>query len=696
MKKMQTMKKIYIILLTMGLAVSGLAQVDRSRLPEPAPARELKIGDYETFELKNGLKVFVVENHKLPRVTFRLVLDRQPVKEGDKAGYLSMVGQMLRRGTTTRTKEQLDEEVDFIGAFLAASSASVYGSSLTKHKDKLLELMTDIMYNPTFPEEELEKIKKQTLSALAADKEDPESISDNVSTVLTYGKDHPYGELTTEETVENITVDDIKNYYNTYFKPNIAYLAIVGDIDKKEARKLVKTYFGNWQPGTVPAPQYEVPQPPEKTFVALVDKSSAVQSVINITYPVMLKPGEPDVVPTRVLNQILGGGSSGRLFTNLREDKGYTYGAYSRLSADRLVGEFSAFASVRNEVTDSALVQFMYELQRIKDEPVSDDELELAINAISGSFARSLERPQTVASFAINTARYHLPDDYYATYLQRVQAVSKADVQAVANKYIMPERANIVVVGKAADIADKLTPFGEVHYYDHYGNEYTPSATPAIPEGLTAAQVVSNYLQAVAGNHKLDELKDVVMESTASLQGKELHIKIANKMPDKSMMAISMGPMELQRSVANGSDYAEYQQGNRAPDNPNSKLDGPIRGMVLPEMAYLTKNLAMELKGIEKVDDQNAYVVQVVLPSGAKVLEYYDTDSGLKLRSVSFFKGPQGEIPMTFEYKDYREVDGFKLPFIMIWPLGPGINMEAKATSVKVNSGLADDLFKIE
>ncbi|VAW28281.1 peptidase M16 domain-containing protein, partial [hydrothermal vent metagenome] len=190
------MKKIFIYILVLGFIGNVNAQVDRSKLPAPAPAKTIQIGDYESFTLKNGMKVFVVENHKLPRVTLSLVFDHEPVMEKDNAGYVDMVGTMLRRGTTTKTKEQLDEAIDFIGASLSASATSLYASSLTKHQDKLLELMSDILFNPTFPAEELEKIKTQTISGLAANKEDANSISSNVTTALVYGKNHPYGTLT--------------------------------------------------------------------------------------------------------------------------------------------------------------------------------------------------------------------------------------------------------------------------------------------------------------------------------------------------------------------------------------------------------------------------------------------------------------------------------------------------------------------
>ena len=189
--------RIIYILPFVLLYQSLFGQLDRTKKPMPAPAPEIKIGQYQSFELPNGLKVFVVENHKLPRVALSLVLDTDPVIEGSKSGYVSTMGELMSKGTTTRKKEQLDEEIDFIGASLSTSSTGIYASSLKKHSDKLLELMTDVLLNPSFPQEELDKIKKQTLSGLALQKDDPDAISDNVSNVLVYGKNHPYGEIET-------------------------------------------------------------------------------------------------------------------------------------------------------------------------------------------------------------------------------------------------------------------------------------------------------------------------------------------------------------------------------------------------------------------------------------------------------------------------------------------------------------------
>jgi zinc protease len=468
------MKRLSIFLLLSVFYPQVHAQIDRTKVPAPGPAPEINIGTGESFELKNGLKVIVVENHKLPRVAFNLILNFEAIEEGDKAGYASMAGDLLRTGTTTRSKAEIDEAVDFIGASLNTSASGIYAASLTKHTDNLLNLMTDILYNPTFPEEELEKLRKQTLSGLASQKDDPGAIASNVRSVVLYGKDHPYGELTTEETVNNISIQDCKDFYNKYFTPEIAYLAIVGDITVKDAKKLVKNHFGQWESKPLQLPAFEASQAPSQTEIALVDRSNSVQSEIRVAYPINLKKGDPDVIKASLMNVILGSGFSARLNQNLREKHAYTYGAGSSISSDMIVGSFNAQTSVRNEVTDSAIYQLMFELERIIEEPVTDEELASAKAYMTGSFARSLESPQTIANFALNINRYNLPADYYATYLQKLNAVTKEEIQAMAKKYIKPDHAHVVVVGKGSEIAGGLQQFGAVTYYDMYGNSYVP------------------------------------------------------------------------------------------------------------------------------------------------------------------------------------------------------------------------------
>lgn len=687
-------KNIFSFILTI-CALGVFAQVDRSKLPEPATPRPISIGDYESFELKNGLKVFVIENHKLPRVSFQLLVDRDPILEGDKAGYLGMVGQLMQRGTETRTKEQIDEEIDFIGASLNAGSTGVFGSGLSKYKEKILELMTDVAFNPTFPEDELEKIRTQTLSGLASAKENPSAIAGNLNSMMVYGADHPYGELQTEETTNSIKVEDLKSYHATYFKPNVSYLVIVGDVNVKEMKKLAKTYFGSWEKGDVPTHTYDMPKAPEKNVVRLVNRSSSVQSVINVTYPILLPIGSEDEIKVRVMNQILGGSFSGKLNMNLREDKGYTYGSRSSLSSNELVSRFNANADVRNAVTDSSIVQILYEMNQMKAGDFTEESLDLAKNSISGSFSQSLERPQTVANFALNTTIYNLPSDYYATYLQKVQALTLEDIKATAQKYLKPENAYINVVGKGSEIAESLKQFGELKYYDTYGNEVDPTLAK-LPEGLTAAKVVADYINAIGGQTNIDAIKTLKMKMDASVMGQTLNIESAKMAPNMSLQEVKMGGNVVQKQVFDGEKGASSgMQGSQKVEGDDAK-DMQISSAIVEEAIYQEYGIEMKLVSVESIDGNDAYGIEVTMPSGKTSTRYYDAESGFLVRTTNVVEGPQGSISLSTDFGNYQEFEGVMFPTVIKQPMNAQMKMEIKVTDVLVNQDLAADTFKVE
>jgi zinc protease len=689
------MKKIIIVICLLLVIVSAQAQVDRTKAPKPAPAREIKIGEYQSFTLKNGLQVFVVENHKLPRIQFSLQLKNDQIYQGEKEGYVSMAETLIGTGTKTRTKAQLDEETDFIGASLNSGGNGIFASSLSKHTNKLLELMTDVLFNPAFPQEEMDKLKTQTLSGLEAGKDDPNSIIGNVRNALLYGKAHPYGLFTTEKSVGSITLDDCKAYYNEYYKPGNAYLIIVGDIDLKTAKAHAEKYFAKWPAGTVKSPTYMQPKEPAKTYVALVDRPTSVQSVINIAYPVDLKPGTQDAIKARVTNQILGGGFSARLMQNLREKHGYTYGAGSRLNPDNLIGNFNASASVRNEVTDSSVYEFLSELKRMVNEPVLEKELIAAKAEISGSFGRSLENPQTIAGFALNTAKYNLPKDYYNNYLKYVDAITLADVQATAKKYIRPDNAHIIVVGKGSDIADKLARFGEVKHFDIYGVSYVPAKASALPAGLTGEKVISNYIEAIGGAKKIQELKSVKTVMKATIQGTELTMTVSKKAPGKSVTEVSVQGNVMQKSVTDGKEVAEIQMGQKAPVDPAAKEKSLFEAHLIPEAMVATAKVKATLKAIETVDGKEAYVVDYEFPAGEKVTTYFDRESGLKIQTIEMVKTPQGDMAVPTRYQDYKEVNGVKFPHTVSVSQGP-MNFNFQVSSLEVNVALDDNLFKVQ
>jgi len=681
------MKKITIaFVLSLLVSVVSFAQVDRSQFPKAGPAPIIKIGEAESFTLDNGLKVFVVENDKLPRVSFTLVLERDPLFEGDKAGLTGFVGQMMMAGTTSRTKDQIDQEVDFIGASLGVSSTSISASSLKKHQGKILDLMSDVLYNPVFPEEELEKLKKQSLTALATSKDEPDAISSRLSSAMVYGKNHPYGEVTTEGSLDNVGVEDVKTYYNTFFKPNIAYLAIVGDMSKSEAEEVVKKYFSDWKPGDVPKFTYAAPVPSTKTVVGMVDRSSSVQTVIDIAQPIDLTLGDEDYISSRLLNQVFGGGSSSRLFMNLREDKGYTYGAYSSLAADKLVGQFSASASVRTDVTDSAVVEFIYEINRLVEDGVTQEELDKAKSNLAGSFGRSLESPATIANFALNIERYDLPKDYYETYLQKMNALTVADINKTAKDLIDPSKLYITAVGNGSEIQEKLAQFGEVTLYDNMG--FPAKQMAAVDANVTVETVLENYIAAIGGKSAASAVKTAKMKMDAEIMGQKLTIEQVFDNPNMRYAQNTLvGGNVMQSSrIKEGKGVVSVQ--GQSIDMTDEQIDAAkLDTYFLPELYYGTMGYTLTLDGIKDVEGTPAYKVIVTTPLGSAVNNYYSVESGLKIKNENPVSGD------TF-YSDYQEKNGVLIPMAQtIKSAMIPVPLEAKVTSLELNPELTEEDF---
>lgn len=698
------MKKITLSILTLALAASTVSaqKLDRSIRPKAGPAPEIKLGKTEDFTLPNGLRVFVVENHKLPTVTYSIQLDVNPELEGDMAGYREMMSELLTSGTKTRTNDKLNEEIDFIGARINASDEGITASGLKKHQNKILELMSDIAINAQFQQEELDKIKKRALSGLEAEKNEPDAMLENVSAAVNFGTQHPYGEVPTERTVANITLDRVNKYYTTYFRPNVAYMAIVGDVTVSEIKPLIEKYFGGWAKTEVPVATYSNPTAPASAKVAFVPRDAAVQSVINVTYPLDLKPGTPDVIKARVANSILGGGSNGRLFLNLREAHGWTYGSYSSIVQDDLKGSFTAYAKCRNAVSDSSVNEIIAEMRRMQNEKVGQEELQNHITNMSGAFAIGLENPQTVAQYAINIERYKMPKDYYQNYLKNLSAVTADDVQAISRKYINAENANIVVVGSKDEVAKTVARFakdGNIAYYDNYGQPLKETAAAPVPAGVTADGIMKKYIAAIGGEKAIKSVKDIktISKGALSMSGQELALTITEmkKAPNKMKQTVEGMGMVLSKQVYNGASGYMEQQGQRV------NLEGDMLESIKVESdmyADLTPEkygIKRTVKAMDKVNEADVYVVEAVDAKNEKSTEYYDVKSGLLVKEISLETGDDGNsMSIPTEYSDYKEVPGtggYKVPYTI--KRGGPFTITATVQSVEVNKGIVDTEF---
>jgi zinc protease len=692
------MKNIFILFTGLMFALNVSAQPDRTQPPKPGPAPVINIGDYNLFTLPNGLKVIVVENHKTPVISWQLTLDVDPVMEGEHKGLADLAGQLMRSGTKNRSKKQIDEEIDFIGASMSTFSTGMYGSSLTRHKEKLLDLMSDVLLNPAFPQEELDKMITQSVSALTAQESDANSMVDNMINSVVYGSSHPYGEVVTKESLGSVTRDHITDYYKSCFRPNTAYLVIVGNITTREAKKLAGKYFKDWKKGEVPKSNYASPQPPPANKVAFANRDGAVQSVLAVSYPIDLKTGSPDAIKASVMNSVLGGGVfSGRLMQNLREDKAYTYGARSSLSPDKLTGSFTARTEVGNNVTDSALVEILYEMDRLVKEPVDQKSLDLVKNFMNGNFARSLESPRTIANFALNIERYKLPKDYYKTYLEKLAAITVEDVSAMAAKYIKPDNAWIIVGGNKDEVSPKLKRFsqgGEILFFDSYGRKIE-NTDAAIPSDLTAEKVIENYINALGGETRLRGITDQVIKMSAEMQGMTIEMESAQKAPGKILLTTSMGGNVMQKQVFDGERGMVSAMGQNMELSGKQLSDLKMQAKLNLELEYKSLGFGLKLLDPDNIDGKPVYKVQITSPEGTVKTEFFDVATGLKVRTLSSQDTQMGPMTITFSYGDYREVSNIKFPFALKQQMGPQA-LDLKVLSVELNKGISDDLFKMD
>jgi len=508
----------------------------------------------------------------------------------------------------------------------------------------------------------------------------------------------------TEASLKAITTDDLYNYYHDFFRPNVAYLVVVGDITFEKAQAEANKYFGSWEQKKARDLSYTTPLEPQGNVVAFVPLAGAVQSVIDVTYPINLKPGTQDAIVASVLNNILGGsGFQTRLMQNLREDKAYTYGSYSSISPDEVIGAFSAGASVRNAVTDSAVTEILFEMDRLVKEPVADSTLQTVKNIMTGSFARSLERPQTIANFALNIEKYKLPKDFYETYLQKLNAVSVADVQAMAKRVLRPSNAYITVVGNR-EVADKLTKFaasGKVNIVNADGTPFS-DLKPA-PDGVTAQTVIDAFVNAVGGKEVFALVKSY--EQLGEMKVGPMTLNLSMKVKDNLKIAsvFKMGDKEAMKQVFDGTKGVNIQMGMKKPMEADELIEIKMQMDLIVEANYEKYGAKAVLKGIGKVDDEEAYVMEVTRSNGDVVTDYYSVKSGLKLMSATLQGEGEEAVMAETRYTEYgtaNVVDGkatrtLKYPSKFKQSAGPQ-SMEFIFTEMRVNPKLNDKDFVVE
>jgi zinc protease len=446
----------------------------RRQMPPPLAHRPLHLPEHLETTLSNGLGLVVVEDKRLPLISFRLAFRSGDANDPEpQPGLSDMMSSLLTEGTTTRTSRQIAEEVERFGATLAVGSSSdfttVAASSLSIYADEILDLIADVALHPSFPQNEVDLARENTKQLLIQQRAQPTFLASERLSKVMFGK-HPYSRLSpTPEMLDALTREDLVEYHQSSYIPNHAVFMVVGDVDRDSMLARIEQLFGGWKPGVLP--DLNLPALPERQArsVYVVDRPGSAQSNIVIANKGITRTS-PDYFPMLLMHTILGANASSRLFMNLREEKGYTYGAYSNLDARRLAGTFRATAEVRTPVTGASMHEFFYELGRIRDEAVSAEELKNAKSYLAGVFPIRIETQDGLIDQLVSVRMYDLPSDYLETYREQVNAVTAEDIQRVAQAYVTPARAAIVIVGDAAEINEQVKPYADtIELYDTDG-----------------------------------------------------------------------------------------------------------------------------------------------------------------------------------------------------------------------------------
>ena len=681
------MKKIIIVLSGLFLTLTMQAQ-DRTQ-PKPGPSPVININKPQSFTLPNGLQVLIVENHKLPRVSFNLSIDNTPYVEGNKKGVDDLTSSLIGNGSTTISKDAFNEEIDFLGANLNFYSSGASGSSLSKYSGRILELMAEGALNPNFTQEEFDKEKDKLLENLKTQEKSVAAVAGRVQNVLAFGKNHPSGEFLSEETIKNVTLSDVENNYNTYFVPENAYLVIIGDVKFKETKKAVEKLFGSWAKASAPSVKYADPLNVQYSQINFVDMPNAVQSEIALQNTVNLKMTDKDYFATIVANQILGGDFNSYLNMNLREAHGWTYGARSGISGSKYISTFKASTQVRNAVTDSAVVEFFKEIKKIRTEKVSDEMLANVKAGYVGKFVMQIEKPQTVAGYALRIKTQGLPEDFYENYIKNINAVTAEDVLAAAKKYFLEDNIRVVIVGKGSDVIPGLEKLKiPMFYFDKFGAPtQKPVMKKAVAAGITVKSVLDNYIKAVGGEKAVKGIKSISTVAGGEIQGTALEMTTKVTSSNKLANEMKAMGMSMMKQVVNEKGGYVTQQGKRKDLDGEKLADVKESAMPFPELTMAEK-ASVTLDGIESFNGADAYVIK-----NGKTTHYYDVNTGLKLGKAVVQEANGQKMTQITSYGDYKEVKGIKVPYKVTMAFGPQ-EIEFKTTDVKINEGVSDADFQ--
>jgi predicted Zn-dependent peptidase/outer membrane lipoprotein-sorting protein len=637
--------------------------------PKPQPAKDFVFPSYKTVTLSNGLKVYLIKDDEQPEITLHLMLAGGQNLDGNKSGLADIATSLMTKGAGKRNALEIAQKLDGIGAGVSVSAGqdaiSATGSSLTKHFDEMFEVFADVVLSPKFPKDEFNKLIDQSIAGVKMRKANSGTLASLLSSIATYGDNHPYAKFSTEASLKSITLDDVKNYYKSTFIPNNSTLAVIGDFNEKELIKKLESRFKDWTKG--PLPKLDVPNPkPLKRGVYFVPRAGSKQSSVDISALTVPK-NHPDYLALRLTSALMGGGFGSKLFRTLREKYSFTYSPFARETGYKFANEFVAGSEVKNDKTDSSITVILDQFKALYQENgVTQEELERVKSNVIGNYQMAFENSEFVASLLQNADFYDEPIDNYKYYAQRIEALTTLDVAKVADKYLKNDRLAIAVVGLPA-LKDSLAQFGPVYEYT-MDLESVDAIAAATPIDLKPEELIEKYIKAIGGKEALNSIKTIKIDSKLQLKSQSQTMNGTSekiiKYPDKEYTLVQT-PMFRQESWVNG-DKAWKRNGNDIETITGDELKESIKKVkfFINEIANLiTDGYKCEILGVKDGLIKFRYKSKDGNDEGTY---YFDRNTFLPMKSVISVEGPQGPMEISQEYSNFETFNGVKLPITIV------------------------------
>ena len=699
------MRKVILVLFLFCFNLS-FSQVDRSQ-PKAGPAPKINFSKPYMKVISNGLTLMVVENSKLPRVSVSLIIDNPPILEKDLSGISSITGSLMGLGNKYQDKDSFNEEIDFMGASISFSSQSGFASSLSRHFPRTFEMFSNAALNPLFKEEEFQNEKEKLITNIENNEKSVTAVARKVERVHAYGRNHPNGEFSSKVTVENIQLSDVEEFYKSYFKPNNAYLVLIGDISVELSEELASKYFGKWKSdkklekkfGENSVNAFQAISNKDGMNINIVDMPNSANSEISFQNIVNLKMSDEDYHAAVLTNKILGGGPENRLEQQIREVKSFAY--YSRsIIGDNKYTEtrFRATTTTKPSVTDSAIYEIANEIKKIQTELVSDEELSRVKSKFFGEFVLAMQSPATLANYALQIQSENLSDSYFEDYLTNINKVTPEKVMEVANKYFDIDNGQFIITGKGSEIVkqlDNITIEGNkipLQFLSIDGNLVERPNYDA-PEGISKKDVLDKYMNAIGGIEKIENISAVSILAESEVQGMKLQQVSISAKPNKTMLETMMMGNTLLKIVFDGENGIMTQQGNTM-EMPQEMVDA-TRNSTLPfeEIGWYS-NDNVKISSLQEEKGREYYVLEIINDSGeVNASVFYDVETGLKYKKTEKAQMPDGsEFLSEAFYLDYMQVDGVSFPHTLRIPFG-ATSLEFVVVDITLNPDVSDSFI---